>query len=232
MCGRFALTAPASSLVSIFDVDVLPKILPRYNIAPSQDIPAFLLRDGKREASMLKWGLIPSWAKDKKIGWRTTNARSETASKKPAFRSSWTRRRCLVPMTGYYEWQTIAPKQKPPHLIDVDQGNPFAVAGLWARWSDPESDDVLETVTLLTTDANPSLAPIHNRMPVILDPEHFDAWLDPDTPLEHCKEMMRALPSQRTRSRAVSTYVSNARNQGEACQADPDAETPTGPKDA
>lgn len=179
MCGRFSQSQSAGAIAQAFQVDV-PPLTPRYNIAPTQPV-ATVLRTPEhqdRQFRMLHWGLIPSWAKDKKIGARLINARAETVAEKPAFRSAFRKQRCLVLADGFYEWQQQENhKQKQPFYFRFQDGRPFAFAGLWEHWEDANGDE-LESCTLLTTQANELMRPIHNRMPVILDPKDYDLWLD------------------------------------------------------
>ena len=178
MCGRFTLSASGDSLAELFNLDHVPGLRPRYNIAPAQEIAAVRLApQGTREVAMLRWGLVPSWAKDASIGSRMINARSETAAEKPAFRTSFRHRRCLVPADGFYEWAKTGAK-KQPYLFRRGDGRPFAIAALWESWADPDGHS-LETCTLLTTGANRLVAGIHPRMPVIVDPMNFNHWLSP-----------------------------------------------------
>ncbi len=178
MCGRFTLTDPDADLAVQFNLPEIPDLKPRYNIAPSQPVAAVRIAAAGmvREMVMLRWGLIPFWAKDPGIGARMINARSETVAEKPAFRHAFQRRRCLVVADGFYEWQ----KQngtKQPFYIRLREARPFAFAGLWERWESPEAE-VIESCTLLTTQPNDLLREVHNRMPVILRPEHYELWLD------------------------------------------------------
>ncbi len=180
MCGRFALFSPEEILAAMFGVegDRFPPA--SYNIAPSRDVAVVRTApDGaaRRELARLRWGLIPAWAKDPAIGNRMINARAETAPAKPAFRSAFRRRRCLVPADGFYEWQK-AGTRKQPYYVRMADGKPFALAGLWERWEGP--DGAVASCTILTTDANERLAPIHDRMPVILAPADYGHWLDPE----------------------------------------------------
>lgn len=219
MCGRYSLTAPASEIAEIFEVDVLPEILPRYNIAPSQDVPVVLQSDGIRSAAMFKWGLIPFWAKDRKIAYKTINARGETVEKKPAFRSSFKKKRCLIVADGFYEWKRLSKTDKVPHHMVVDGGKPFAMAGIWARWTDPETDEDVHSCSIVTTGPNGLMEPIHDRMPVILPAEHWDRWLDPENQdTAALKELLVPFDAERMGARAVSSYVNNARHQGPECQ--------------
>ncbi len=178
MCGRYMITSAREAMKRVFDVPTLFELAPRYNVAPTQDVPVVRLEEGERELVMLRWGLIPSWAKDPEIGNRMINARGETVAEKPSFRSAFRRRRCLVVADGFYEWQKRPDGPKQPYFITVANGGPFGLAGLWERWSDPTEGYPVESCTVITTGANELLKPIHNRMPVIIDPSDFDAWLD------------------------------------------------------
>src|SRR5262249_8129107 len=156
-----------------------PELRPRYNVAPSQLVPVVRLgADGGRQLELLRWGLVPSWAKDEKIGYSLINARSETVAEKPSFRSAFKQRRCLVLESGFYGW---APRdgKKQPWLFGLQGAEPFAFAGLWERWEKGEGDP-LETCTIITTEANDTVRPVHNRMPVILPHDSLAAWLDPE----------------------------------------------------
>ncbi len=179
MCGRFALFSPEEILAAMFGLEGGGFPPPSYNIAPSRDVAAVRVapEEGtRREMALLRWGLIPSWAKDPAMGDRMINARAETAAAKPAFRSAFRRRRCLLPADGFYEWQK-AGTRKQPYFVRMADGKPFALAGLWERWEGP--DGAVASCTILTTDANALLAPIHDRMPVIVAPADFERWLDP-----------------------------------------------------
>jgi putative SOS response-associated peptidase YedK len=179
MCGRFTLFEPDKVLAKEFGVPDLPPGSPRYNIAPSQLVTAVRATPtgSGREIVLLRWGLIPSWSKDPAIGSRLINARAETASEKPSFRNAFRRHRCLVPANGFYEWRRQE-RGKQPFFVRMQDKRLFAFAGLWDRWKSPDEVTV-ETCTILTTAANTVLAPIHDRMPVILSPAHYDRWLDP-----------------------------------------------------
>jgi putative SOS response-associated peptidase YedK len=179
MCGRFTLTVDPEAVQLQFSLESVPaSFSPRYNIAPTQNVLA-LTNEGSRAADMLRWGLIPSWAKDPKIGSRMINARSETLAEKPAFRSAFRRRRCVIFADGFYEWQAQDSGPKKPMYIQLHDGQPFALAGLWEVWKPADSEDWLRTCTIITTRPNDFMAPIHNRMPVILPPEVMDDWLTP-----------------------------------------------------
>ena len=189
MCGRFTQRLSWAELHELMDLIGPPRNLrPRYNVAPSQDVAVVRATGEGRTLSMLRWGLIPAWAKDPAIGYRLINARSETVAEKPSFRSAYRRRRCLIPADGFYEWQRLG-KIRQPWLFGLRDGAPFAFAGLWERWTVPEgaaltgslaelgAGDPVETCTILTTAANETVAPVHGRMPVILPRDACDTWL-------------------------------------------------------
>jgi putative SOS response-associated peptidase YedK len=179
MCGRFTLFTPASRLAEVFLPGEVVSLTPRYNIAPGQPILAFRAsaETGRREFAMPRWGLIPSWARDASIGNRLINARAETVSEKPAFRRAYRERRCLIPADGFYEWKREGPVKR-PFFVRMRDSAPFAFAGLWERWQGIGGEAV-ETCAILTTDPNELLAPLHDRMPLILPQEDYEAWLDP-----------------------------------------------------
>lgn len=230
MCGRFALTAPASDIAEIFQVDVLPEVLPRYNVAPTTQVPCVVEEDGERKVEMFRWGLIPSWAKDKKIGYRMINARSETVASKPAFRSAFKRRRLLVLADGFYEWQRFGKGRsatKVPHLIQLEGGKVFGMAGLWETWRDPETDEEIRTCTIVTTSGNELMKPIHDRMPVILPESTWDLWLDPTMQeKEVLQEILVPFPADQMQERAVSSSVGNVKNKGPEVQEPYEGEIP------
>ncbi len=213
MCGRFAFFSPHEAIAQLFGLDDAPAVEPRYNIAPTQFI-ATVRHDeaATRRLAMLYWGLVPSWAKERSIGVRMINARAETVSEKPSFRSAFKRRRCLVLADGYYEWQA-KPAGKQPYFIRMRSGRPFAMAGLWEAWHEGEGNEPLESSAIITTDANASLAPVHNRMPVILEPAQYDFWLDRKN--ENTQSLSRLLvpcADDAMEAVAVSKRVNNARN--------------------
>ena len=182
MCGRFTLFEADKILSREFDVSGFPPQSPRYNIAPSQPIAVVRAppAGSGRELALLRWGLIPSWSKDRAIGNRLINARAETAREKPSFRNAFRRHRCLIPASGFYEWQRQE-RGKQPYFVRMRDERLFAFAGLWDRWESPD-EGAIETCTILTTAANAVLAPIHDRMPVILPPTEYARWLDPALP--------------------------------------------------
>lgn len=179
MCGRFTLSSPPSVLARLFLLDETPKLSPRFNIAPTQAVAVIRWSEEtrSRRLAMHQWGLIPSWAKDPAVGAKMINARSETVAERPAFRSAFRRRRCLVPADGFYEW-VRAGNRKQPYHIRMRDGRPFAFAGIWERWKGA-GDSTLHTCALLTTVPNELLKPLHHRMPVILPEQVHAQWLDP-----------------------------------------------------
>lgn len=215
MCGRFTLFQPAETLAAVFQLAEVPSLEPRYNIAPTQLVPTVLCTP-KRQFQLLRWGLIPSWAKDPAMGARLINARAETAGEKPSFRSAFRHRRCLVIADGFYEWQRQE-RKKQPFYFRLPDGRPFAFAGLWEHWEAPDGE-AIESCTILTTEANELLCPIHDRMPVILDPKDYDLWLDPTVQKpEPLKQLLRPYPPEAMTSYAVSTQVNNPANNSVEC---------------
>src|SRR5262245_13513854 len=181
MCGRYRLTAKERWLSSYFNIDSEDIAwAARWNIAPTQDVAVIRQdpKEPKRRFTLMRWGLIPYWAKDPSMGARAINAVSETAAEKPAFRDAMRQRRCLVPADGFYEWKRTGPKTKQAYNIGLKDDALFAFAGLWERWKDPQGQ-IIRTCTILTTQANALLAGVHDRMPVILHPDDYDLWLDP-----------------------------------------------------
>jgi len=212
MCGRYTLRRKLNLLLSEFAADLAPGVEwePRYNIPPTANVPAVRLIDAKRQLALFKWGLVPSWAKDTKIAYSTINARADTVATKPAFRTAYKKRRCLVLADGYIEWEKSG-KDKLPWLYEV-KGRPFAFAGLWEAWYGAGDDKPpLESCTIITTDANKLAAKVHNRMPVILDSEDYDDWLKGE------QIPLVPYPPTRMTARPISTTINNVRNQGPQC---------------
>jgi putative SOS response-associated peptidase YedK len=210
MCGRFAFYSPAEATAALFGASSSVAVEPRYNIAPTQLIAAIRnCEEGGRDLAMLRWGLVPFWAKDPSIGNRMINARAETVAEKPAYRAAYRRRRCLVPADGFYEWH-IEGKGKTPYYISAANDAPFAFAGLWESWQSKDSDESIQSATLITTAANEFLSSLHHRMPVILDPETADRWLAGDDDLIECA----ARRGPELRAWPVDRRVNNARNEG------------------
>lgn len=218
MCGRYTLTVDASVLADLFELEPLTELRPRYNIAPTQPVP--IVRsgaEGRREWATVRWGLIPSWAKDAKIGSRLINARAETVADKPSFRSAYRNRRCLVPSDGFYEWVKTGGAKQPHHIRFADR-RPFAFAGLWERWVDPETDAPIESCTILTTGPNELMAELHDRMPVILPPQRFGDWIHPG-PLgpDSAEAMLLPFPAEELEAVPVTTLVNSPRNDDPRC---------------
>jgi putative SOS response-associated peptidase YedK len=215
MCGRFARRSTQQVLADWFGVELedMPWFAPSYNAAPQSVQPVVRLnRDsGDREFALLRWGLVPFWAKDARFGYSTINARAEEAATKPAYREALKKRRCLVPADAFYEWQRLNAKTKQPYAIALRGGEPYAMAGLWERWQ-PREGAPLETFTILTTDPNELLEPIHNRMPVILASGDYPRWLDAGDPARPPVDLLRPYPAEKMRLWPVSERVGNARN--------------------
>ena len=218
MCGRFTLFEADKILSKEFGVSGFPTLSPRNNIAPSQSVAAVRVAPAgtNRELALLRWGLIPSWSKDPSIGNRLINARAETAHEKPSFRNAFKRHRCLIPANGFYEWQRLE-RGKQPFYIRMHDGRPFAFAGLWDRWESPD-ESVIETCTILTTAANDVLAPIHDRMPVILPPPDYDLWLDSGvSERERLSPLLRSFPAQEMEAFPVGPRVNNPKMDDTRC---------------
>lgn len=217
MCGRFTLRHSGEAIASAFQLPEVPQVQPRYNIAPTQLVSTVLRSlDSVHELHQLHWGLIPSWAKDSKMGVRLINARAETVGEKPSFRSAFRHRRCLVVADGFYEWQRQENK-KQPFYFRLQNDQPFGFAGLWERWKSPDGGEI-QSCTILTTEANDLLRSIHNRMPVILDPKDYDLWLDPAVQnTESLQQLLRPYQPEAMTSYAVSTKVNKPTNNTPDC---------------
>ena len=222
MCGRYALYGPSSRLKEHFGTDDWPEWTDRYNMAPSLDVPVVRVApDGRRVAHLLRWGLVPHWAKDTAIGARLNNARAETVADKPSFRSAFARRRCLIPACGYFEWQTVPGERKQPWYISLRGADgrdsvPMAMGGLWESWTDPDGT-VLRTCCVITTGPNDLMAPIHDRMPVIVEPADWARWLGGKTNAGgDVGDLLTPFDAARMQAWPVSRAVSNARNEGPA----------------
>ena len=215
MCGRYTLKTPVDTLVEQFGIDEYPSsITASYNIAPTQEVAAVIAEDEKRKLQMLRWGLIPSWADDPGIGNRMINARAETVSQKPSFRNAFKQRRCLILTDGFYEWKRIQ-GGKQPYYIHMKDGSPFAFAGLWETWRNGQE---IRSCTIITTEANELVGGIHNRMPVILPPEDYELWLDPD--FEEKKALtsfLRPYPSDVIEAYPVSRRANSPSNNAPDC---------------
>ena len=219
MCGRYRLTKRKQLVEEYFDaVSREEDWTPRYNIAPTQPVPVIRQnpKEPVRELSLMRWGLIPSWARDPSGAARMINARSETAATKPAFRDPLKLRRCLIPADGFYEWARTG-KTKQPYCFEVNNGELFAFAGLWDRWKDP-SGNWLKTCSILTTTPNAVTAPVHDRMPVILHPDAYDLWLDPGMQnVAAISELLKPFDPSLMRCYPVSSRVNSAANDDEEC---------------
>lgn len=217
MCGRFTLTQSAEAIAAAFDLDEMPAFVPGYNIAPSQPVPVIRADASQhRHFDYLYWGLIPSWAKDPAIGSRLINARSETVTEKPSFRTAFKRRRCLIAADGFYEWQRSEGKRQ-PFYFHLNDRRVFGFAGLWEHWQSPSGDE-LQTCTILTTAANQEMQPIHDRMPVILHPEDYALWLNPGVQSgDRLFSLLRPYDEGELDYYPVSTQVNSPRNDSPAC---------------
>lgn len=211
MCGRFTLTATPDAVQMAFDLNSVPHgLTSRYNIAPSQPI-AVITNDDPSTLTFHQWGLLPSWAKDPKLAFKLINARSETAHEKPSFRAAFKRRRCLIPTDGFFEWQKVG-TNKIPHFIHFQERRVFAFGGLWEIWQSPDGSEV-RSCTILTTEANSFMEPLHHRMPVIIKPEDYETWLSPgDMLTEEIKPMLRPYAPDEMIEYPVSTLVNSAQN--------------------
>jgi len=218
MCGRFALSVRAGDLEKAFAGFAFPAAYaPRYNIAPTQPVLA-IPNDGLQRADFFLWGLIPSWAKDPSLASRLINARGESLAEKPAFRSAFKYRRCLIPASGFYEWAARpGTKAKTPYFIRLKNGEPFAFAGLWEEWHASDGSAV-RSCTIITTAANEWMAAIHNRMPVILPREEYGTWLEPAPQMpERLKRLIRPFPAEQMEMYPVSPLVNNPTNDRLEC---------------
>lgn len=218
MCGRYRLSRRKQILEERFGAEGEDDWIPRYNIAPTQMVLVVRQhpKEPRRDLSLLRWGLIPSWSKDASGAARAINARAETVATLPTFRDSFQSRRCLLPADGFYEWQKRG-SAKQPYCFEVDGGELFAFAGIWDRWKDP-SGQWVRSCSILTTTPNAVTSPMHDRMPVILDPDNYDLWLDPGmTDTAAVLEMVRPFDARRMRSYPVSARVNQVQNDDAEC---------------
>jgi putative SOS response-associated peptidase YedK len=215
VCGRYAFFSPAEAVRRVFELDEVPSLEPRYNVAPTQDVAAVRAgEEGRRAFALLRWGLVPKWAKERAIGNRMINARAETLDEKPAFRDAFRKRRCLVLADGWYEWQAAA-GGKQPWFVRRKDAKPLAFAGLWERWKDPADGSTLESCTIVTTDAAEFLRKIHERMPVVLDAADWDRWLDTAfTDTVKLKELLAPFDAKALEAWPVSREVNTPKNEG------------------
>jgi putative SOS response-associated peptidase YedK len=215
VCGRYAFFSPAEAVRRVFDLPELPLLEPRYNIAPTQSVPAVRAgEEGRRAFVSLHWGLVPRWAKERAIGNRMINARAESVAEKPSFRDAFRKRRCLVLADGWYEWQ-VAPGGKQPWFVRMKDARPFAFAGLWERWKDPADGALLESCTIVTTDASASIRKIHERMPVVLAAQDWDRWLDPAySEADNLQQLLKPFDPGSLEAWPVSRRVNTPKNEG------------------
>lgn len=217
MCGRFSLTSGDRDIEEEFEVSIPTGYKPRYNIAPTQEILALLQGEGSRRLEFLRWGLIPSWAKDPKIGNRLINARAETLFEKPSFKSAVQQRRCLVIADGFYEWRDTEQGKKVPVYVRLKSKKPFGFAGLWESWTSPEGP-IIKTCTIVTTEPNELMKPIHNRMPVIVLKDVEALWLDPHAHgKEELQQVFQPYPSEEMETFEVSPLVNSPANDRPEC---------------
>jgi putative SOS response-associated peptidase YedK len=221
MCGRYAITLPKEAMIGLFDlfineaeVEPIPPLAPRYNVAPSQDIPVIAVTSALdlKRCVMMRWGLHPAWIKEPPGAKSMINARAETAAEKPFFRDAMRKRRCLIPADGFYEWKRDG-ETKQPYFIRLKSGAPMVWAGLWERWRGPDGHDVL-TVAMLTIGPNATMRPIHDRMPVILPPQAWEMWLNPKTPREPLQWMLQPAPDDALEAWPVSRRVNKPSEDG------------------
>jgi putative SOS response-associated peptidase YedK len=210
MCGRFGLTRPEALQLERFGISGVPPMEPRYNIPPSSDILVVRARKGVTEAEMIRWGLVPSWAKDPSIGNRMANVRADTALEKSSFRNAMQKRRCLIPADVFYEWQDVpGQKRRRPHAVAFRDGDIFALGGIWEAWREKVSGEWLITVAIMTTEPNELLEPIHDRMPVIIEPADYGAWIDPATKIEDVRRLVAPHSPDSMRTWEISTLVND-----------------------
>ena len=215
MCGRFARRSTQEVLADWFGVDIedMPWFGPSYNIAPQSTQPVVRLNadTGRPEFALMRWGLVPYWAKDVKIGYSTINARAEEVASRPLYREALKKRRCLIPADAFYEWQKLNEKARLPFAFGMQSGEPYAFAGLWERWK-PKKGEPLETFTILTTDPNELAEPVHDRMPVILERRDYSRWMEAGELERPPVDLLRPYPAEKMRSWPVNERVGNVRN--------------------
>jgi putative SOS response-associated peptidase YedK len=217
MCGRFALPYPSKTVAEHFAVPDEISFAPRYNIAPSQKISVIRSRkDGvDLQLTMMRWGLIPSWAKDVTIGYKMINARAETVGEKPAFRSAFKQRRCLIAAGGFYEWKR-AGKHKQPYYLTTEDKAIFAFAGIWEQWHSP-AGELVESCAIITTEANSTVRSIHDRMPAIITPTYYNLWIQPGGDKDELQHLLRPSPSSSLLIYPVSDMVNSPKNDSPGC---------------
>lgn len=216
MCGRYAINIEPEELAQHFQLDFVPEVAKRYNVAPTQLVPIIRSTpDHRRELKVVTWGLIPSWAKDRSLAAKMINGRAETLAEKPAFRSAFKKSRCIVPASGFFEWRKV-PEGKDPFYIGSSSSNTIGFAGLLERWNGP--DGPVDSCTIVTTEASERIRSIHERMPVILPPTHYAKWLgETQSTPDELRAMLVGFPDDELAVRRVSTAVNNARNDKPEC---------------
>ena len=217
MCGRFVANIPPSVIVATFGLLEVPQLDDRYNVSPTQMVAVVRSDGAQNRLDLLKWGFVPSWSKDLSFGSHMINARSETVVEKPAFRHAIKYRRCIIPASGFYEWEHTCDHRKQPYFIKMADHSPMGLAGLWETWKAPDNS-VIETFAILTTVANKLVAPLHDRMPVILHPEDYPLWLsknmhDP----EQLQQLYNPFPAEKMTAHKVPNLVNNPRFDSPAC---------------
>ena len=219
MCGRLSTAELIpEDLKKLFALASAPPFLQKYNIAPTLQIPAIREQNNQRTLDSLRWGLIPHWVKDQKIKVTAFNARLETLTQKPFFRDPIRHQRCIIPASGFYEWQKQGDKKQPYYIYRADH-TPLALAGLWDRWVDPATGEKIESCTIVTLPATHPMQQIHERMPAVLEPDFFDTWLDPGFKETHLLRDVLSAPKEGVLEMyPVSSYVSNAAHDGEKCK--------------
>jgi putative SOS response-associated peptidase YedK len=235
MCGRYTLTSSGDSVATLFDLMEVPQLPLRFNVAPTQEAAVVRVVEpgGPRTLSFLRWGLVPYWAEDPAIGNRMINARAESVAEKPAYRTSFKKKRCLVVADGFYEWKKMGKGPKQPYLIRRPDRQPFAFAGLWSSWRNPASEHPLETFTILTTDPNATMKGLHDRMPVILDRADFGLWLDPATAdADRLQSLLVPAPADLLETVPVSKMVNSPAYDGPQCIEPLVDDTPAEPQQA
>jgi putative SOS response-associated peptidase YedK len=217
MCGRYNLHATPQEIQAFFDLfrDDSLTWSPRYNLAPTQTVLAVRSSHGRRELARFRWGLVPFWSKDSKLAASMINARADTLAERPAFRTPFQRRRCLIPATGFYEWKAGPGKAKQPYHIHRTGQGLLAFAGLWDRWD--KGPGPVESCTIITTTPNPLMQTIHDRMPVILSPDQWNIWLNHDIPIEAAQSLLQPYAQEDLTAEAVSSWVNNVRNDSVEC---------------
>lgn len=216
MCGRYVRKSTRREIAAWFGTEEGENLDwgTSYNVAPQTFQPVVRLKreNGQREIVLMRWGLIPFWSKDAKIGYSTINAKAETVATAPAFREAFKQRRCLIPADAFYEWQKLNPKHKQPFAIALSSREPYGFAGVWERWRDPQTQEWLETFSILTTDANQVVAPLHNRMPVIIERKDYARWLGSGDPAQPPADLLRPFPAEQMTAWKVDKAVGNVRN--------------------